>query len=58
MKKLALLVFLLLAGVTWAPPASLYDQSIAEILRKRFTSPSLSYLLMDEATGTIAAALG
>lgn len=56
MKKLALLVVLLPAWATWTPSASLYDRSIAEVLRTRFTSPSVSYLLMDAPTGKLVAA--
>ena len=56
MKKIFSLFLLVLAGALLAPSASLYDQSIAEVLRKEFTSPSLSYLLMDAPTGTIVAA--
>ena len=56
MKKIFSLFLLVLAGALLAPSASLYDQSIAEVLRRQFTSPSLSYLLMDVQTGTIVAA--
>jgi cell division protein FtsI/penicillin-binding protein 2 len=52
MKKLAVLALLL---PTWTPSASLYDQSIAEILRQQFSSPSLSYLLIDVPTRTLVA---
>jgi len=55
MKKLALLLPLLLASTTRTPSASLYDQSMAEILRQQFSSPSISYLLIDVPTGTLAA---
>ena len=51
MKKLLLLAFLLCAATTWTMCASLYNQCVAEILRRQFTSPSLSYLLMDVPTG-------
>ncbi len=53
MKKLISLLLFALAGVAWASSASLYDQSIAEILRKQFTSTALSYLLINVTTGTI-----
>ncbi len=56
MKRIATLIFFLMAAVAWAPSASLYDQSIAEVLRSRFTSPAVSYLLMNVATGTVVAA--
>jgi cell division protein FtsI/penicillin-binding protein 2 len=55
MRKLPLLVFLLLAWASWTPSASLYDQSIAEVLRKRFTSSSVSYLLLDVQTRALIA---
>ncbi len=56
MKKICSLPFLVLAGAMLAPSASLYDQSIAEVLRRQFASPTLSYLLMDAAKETIVAA--
>jgi len=56
MKKLVLLVFLFCAGATWTMSASLYNQSIVEILRKRFASPSVSYLLMDVPTARLLVA--
>jgi len=56
MKKLALLVFLLLACATRTPSASLFNQVIAEAFRRQFASPSVSYLLMDAPAGTLVAA--
>ncbi len=56
MKRICSLLFLVLAGAVLAPSASLYDQSIVQLLRKQFTSPSVSYLLMDAPTGAIVAA--
>ncbi len=55
MRKLALLLLLLLAGTTVTQPASLYDQSIAEVLRKRFHIPDVSYLAMDAPMRTLVA---
>jgi cell division protein FtsI/penicillin-binding protein 2 len=56
MKKLVLLAVLLCAATTWTTPASLYNQSVAEILQRQFTSPSLSYLLMDVPTARLLVA--
>jgi cell division protein FtsI/penicillin-binding protein 2 len=56
MKKLALPILLLLAWAAQTPSASLYDQSIAEVLHRRFTSPRVSYLLVDATTRTLVAA--
>ncbi len=56
MKQIFSLLLLVHAGAGVAPSASLYDQSIAEVLRKQFTSPPLSYILMDVPAGTIVAA--
>ncbi|MBZ5515828.1 MAG: hypothetical protein LAN62_13485 [Acidobacteriia bacterium] len=56
MKKLALLVLFLTAGVGWMWSATLYDQSIAEVLQRQFTSPALSYLVIDVPRGTLVAA--
>jgi cell division protein FtsI/penicillin-binding protein 2 len=55
MKKLSSLILLLTACATLMPSASLYDQSVAEALRKRFSSPSISYLLMDVPAETLVA---
>ncbi len=55
MKKLAVLL-MMLAGAEGMPSASLYDQSIAQVLRKQFSSPALSYLVIDVPTGTRVAA--
>lgn len=55
MKKLALLALLLVTWTTRNPSASLYDQSMAEVLRRQFSSPSISYLVIDVPTGTLAA---
>ena len=51
MKKLALLILLFLAWTTWTPSASLYDQSMAEVLRRQFASPAISYLVIDVPAG-------
>ena len=56
MKKLLLPAFLLCTATTWTMSASLYNQSVAEVLRRQFTSPSLSYLLMDAPTGRLLVA--
>jgi cell division protein FtsI/penicillin-binding protein 2 len=56
MKKLVPLAILLCAGTTWMMSASLYNQSVAEIFRKRFNSPSVSYLLMDVPTARLLVA--
>jgi len=56
MKKLLVLILLVLAAGAWKPSGSLYDQSIAEVLRKRFDSPAMSYLVMDVPMGTLVAA--
>lgn len=54
MKKLAFLL-ILPVWASWTPGASLYDQSIAKVLRQRFASPSVSYLMVDVATQTLVA---
>ncbi len=56
MKRMATLVLLLLTSVSWAPSASLYDQSIAEVLRQQFISPGVSYLLINVDTGSVVVA--
>jgi len=56
MKKLLALILLVLAAGAWKPSGSLYDQSIAEVLRQRFDSPALSYLVMDVPMGAQVAA--
>ena len=56
MKKLAVLVLLVLAGAEGTPSATLYDQSIAQVLGKQFSSPALSYLVINVQTGTRVAA--
>jgi cell division protein FtsI/penicillin-binding protein 2 len=55
MKKIALPALLVLALVRGMPSATLYDQSIAAVLREHFTSQSVSYLLINTATGSIVA---
>jgi cell division protein FtsI/penicillin-binding protein 2 len=56
MKKIAMLALLVLSCAAGMLPGSLYDQSIAEVLRKQFTSPALSYVVIDAPTGTRVAA--
>ncbi|HEV2495487.1 MAG TPA: penicillin-binding transpeptidase domain-containing protein [Terriglobia bacterium] len=55
MKKVALLALLLVTWTTRNPSASLYDQSMAAVLRRQFSSPSISYLVIDVATGMVVA---
>ena len=50
--SLVLVLFLLAPGMR---AASLYEQSLAKVLEKRFSSPGISYLLLDARTGTVVA---
>ena len=54
MKKSALLALVLLASRS-LPAASLEEQSIARVLGRRFSSPNISYLLLDARKGTVVA---
>ncbi len=54
MNKLALLVLALLASRS-LPAASLEEQSIARVLGRRFSSPNISYLLLDARNGAVVA---
>jgi cell division protein FtsI/penicillin-binding protein 2 len=56
MKKILALASLLAACAAVTPTASLYDQSVAQALAARFTSPAVSYLLVDARTGATVAA--
>lgn len=55
MKKIASLILAVFLVATGLSGGSLYEQSIARVLESSFSSPAISYLLVDVQTGTVVA---
>lgn len=55
MKKIRSLVIAMLLFAPAMHAASLYEQSIARVLERRFSSTAVSYLLLDARTGAVVA---
>jgi cell division protein FtsI/penicillin-binding protein 2 len=56
MTKALALALMLVPWALAAPAPSLYEQAVAQALSERFTSPQVSYLLIDAQTRTVIAA--
>lgn len=54
MKRMAFLIFVAHTVAATMSGASIYEQAVAEILASRFSSSTISYLVLDVRTGTVA----